>query len=138
MAFDTLQVKAVEGLFIKFYKYDRPSVNRPIIKWRGQGNRYRGEFERNGFELERNDFELGRNDLFPLETFHKTVSGVPVSSFHFARNKVLKFQALTETTGNLPSNTIHFLKQKKLFACSIASELHEIVVHQKQKKSSSQ
>ena len=30
MAFDALQVKAVEGLII-FFKYDRPSINRPII-----------------------------------------------------------------------------------------------------------
>ena len=36
MAFDALQVKAVEG-FNKFYKYDRPSINWRIINmaWAG-------------------------------------------------------------------------------------------------------
>ena len=68
----------------------------------------------------------------------KTVSSVPFSSLHFARNNVLGFQILAWIIGNIPSNTIHFLKQKKWVACSTANELHGIVVHQNQKKSSSQ
>ena len=38
MAFDALQVKAVEGLY-KFYKYDRPSINWRIINMAWAGKR---------------------------------------------------------------------------------------------------
>ena len=48
MAFDALQVKALEGLN-KFYKYDRPSINWRIINMAWAGKRDWGKTEMTKF-----------------------------------------------------------------------------------------
>ena len=49
MAFDALQVKALEG-FTKFYRYDRPSINWRIINMAWAGKRDWGKTEMTKFK----------------------------------------------------------------------------------------